>query len=553
MITWLQTFFMKHNKWLFGGLLVVVIVTFVLTIGPQSFFDGGRGTQRRELNYFGYNLSSERDQRLLTYHAEISAMLHPDFGVRRDQLMDYAYLRAAALGIANQVGIPAPAPDALESYVRSLMIFQDRQTGVFSAETYNQIVAALSANAMFSAEALARVLREDWRIARVREALGGAVTELPFEIEQDYIAANTGHQVELAHYDYRSFRPELEPDLDTLRAYYEGDPARYETPERIHVTALHFRADSWLDAVPEPAVAELEAYFARNRGRYESGRERPPFMDPDDELPPVTFAEARERALADYRRDEARRIAEGKSEDFSMRLWERSIRRDSPAFSALVEEFRAATDKLAPYVRDQAPTIPNVPRALLNSMWIYPGGNRYFSDIGQNRDGAVLLVLDQLEPSRLPGLEEILDRVTADWREQQRRRLFADKGEELHLLLQDALHEGQPFAAAATELGMQVVQPEPFTGATVPEDIESSLVWRQCRYLPAGSLTRMILDSERGTFAYVVDRQVPEVDFAAPEFAAFKAARGSMFRDAAGWARLREITDSSLGRLLEQR
>ena len=47
MITWLQNFFLKHNKWLFGSLLVVIIVTFVLTIGPQSFF-GSSGPQQRE-------------------------------------------------------------------------------------------------------------------------------------------------------------------------------------------------------------------------------------------------------------------------------------------------------------------------------------------------------------------------------------------------------------------------------------------------------------------------------------------------------------------------
>ena len=33
MISWIQTIIQRHHKWFFGGLLIVIIVAFVFTIG----------------------------------------------------------------------------------------------------------------------------------------------------------------------------------------------------------------------------------------------------------------------------------------------------------------------------------------------------------------------------------------------------------------------------------------------------------------------------------------------------------------------------------------
>src|SRR5690606_25032106 len=126
-----------HNKWLFSALLIVIIVTFVLTIGNQSFFGGRAGmTQGERREYYGYDLNSPADQERMMRHGEISAMLHPELGVQGPAVQQYAVVRIAALGLANEMGIAAPSSDQVRAHLESLSIFQSQETGAFDPEMY---------------------------------------------------------------------------------------------------------------------------------------------------------------------------------------------------------------------------------------------------------------------------------------------------------------------------------------------------------------------------------------------------------------------------------
>jgi hypothetical protein len=69
-------------------------------------------------------------------------------------------------------------------------------------------------------------------------------------------------------------------------------------------------------------------------------------------------------------------------------------------------------------------------------------------------------------------------------------------------------------------------------------------------FLDQGELTPMVTQGDKGSFAYVAAKTVPEIDEAGPEYQAFLAQRTTGMSDAMGWARLREITDTSLSALL---
>lgn len=548
MITWLQNFFLKHNKWLFGGLLIVIIVTFVLTIGPQSFFGSSGRPQREAMNYYGYDLSSESDQRSMAMAAEISSIFHPELQVQREQLMDYAYLRVAALGMARQLGVPNPSSDALREYVETFLIFQDPQSGEFSAESYRSIMDAMQANGRYPRESIGRVMREDYRIAQVREALGGPAFSLPFELEKDYLDQQTEYTVTLAHFDYASYEPEIFPTREDLEQFFRENPARYEIPDTLSVTALLFKQEAYLDEVPEPDEADLQDTFAANRSAYEANREVPDAED--EETPGLTLDDVRESVLADWRREEARRIAARKSEQFSVRLWQEEIARDSAAFDTLLEEYEVETLEVPPYSREQPARIANLSPQLFNSMWIYSGNpSRYFSDIAQTAEGAALLIVNDFFEARMPEFEEVREAVEADYRQSEKRRLFAEEGARLRETIQERL-ETDSFTEIAASLELEVEELDSFTGGTVPQELRQGQIWDQARFLSEGSLSPMVMQAQRGTFAYIAEREVPEIEADSEGFNEFIARREDAMNDAMGWARLREITDQSLTSLL---
>lgn len=550
MITWLQTFFLKHNKWLFGVLLIVIIVTFVLTIGPQSFFGGPSVQQRERVDFYGYNLSSPNDQQALFNSAEISIILNPELGVNRNQLADYAYLRAAGLGIARELGIPRPRPAQMEDFIRGKMIFRDFESGEFSAESYNQMLSMLESGTQFSREAIARVLREDWQIAQVRRILGGPGIELPFEQKQNFLSQETVFDVVVARVNYDDFRPEMEATDGELYEFYQDHSDRYEERRKIRVTALYFEPDAFRDRVQIPEDSVLRTYFDRNRFIYESERERP--AEGEEPLPPLTLDEVRSQVIDDYRLEQSGRAAEEASESFSVKLWEREIARDSDAFQALVEEYRITKESLDPYARNRAPAHPRINRQLLESMWMFSAGQaRYFSDIGELRDGgAVVLVFDEVIPERLPPFEEVVELVESDWMRENRRRLFSDHGEDLYSELRERLNGGESFVAAAESLGLRTENPDAFKGGEAPQSLQRLRAWQQNRNLPTGSLSRMTLESSEGIFIYMQNREVPEVDYESEEFLAFVDEYEDFLAQAKGWSRLREIADSKMARLV---
>jgi len=544
MITWLQNFFLKHNKWLFGSLLVVIIVTFVLTIGPQSFFGSGSGMQRESVQYYGYDLSSESDQRALAYGAEISSFLHPELQLQRAQIMDYGYLRAAGLGLANQLGIPDPDPDQLATFVESLQVFADPQTGRFSHERYTNILDSIAGSERFSREAIARVMQEDYRIRKVREALGGPDYTLSFELEQQFLDRQTTHDVALARLDYESFNPEINPDEAALRQYYRENPSRYEIAERISITALLFTADAYLEEIKDPSETELQAWFTANKADYQ------PEAEEGEDTPDVSLEAVRESVIADWKHEEAKKLAARKSEQFSIRLWQEAIARESAEYQSLIDEFNTQILPIQPYERNQPPRMTRIPRELLNSMWIYANNpNRYFSDISRNQEGAVLLVMDEVLPARMPEFEEVEEAVRSDYLEGSKRQLFAEEGKSVRQALQEKLADSS-FAEAAEALGLTVEDPEAFSGPRIPPEILRTRAWEQARFLNEGELSEMVINDTLGTLIYIQEKSVPELDRDSEDYQQFVDQRSSFLNQAMGWSRLREITDKSLASVL---
>jgi hypothetical protein len=160
-----------------------------------------------------------------------------------------------------------------------------------------------------------------------------------------------------------------------------------------------------------------------------------------------------------------------------------------------------------------------------------------------------MLVSRGLTEARMPDFEEVALQVEADFARAEKRRLFAEKGRELRAEITNRL-SGEDFPAIAADLGLGIEQLDPFTGATVPFQLQRSAIWDQSRFLDAGEVSSMILEPDRGTFLFMAEKSVPEIDPDSEEYAAYLARRDQAINEAMGWARLREITDKGLNALL---
>lgn len=547
MITWIQDVFLKHNKIIFGGLLAVVIVTFVLYVGPSSFFSDPGASRQQKLEFFGYNLASEAVRGTLQFDAELSASLMPELGIRGESLRDYAFMRAAALGMANRLGLPEASQPELEAYIKGKMVFQNPQTRAFDPASYNRLTESIKTSGRYSEEMLARILREDARIARVRALLGGPVYMLPFEALQQKLAEETEVGLDLARLSYTNFKPELNPTPEQLRAAYDADPAKYAVPEKLRASGIVFRAARFRDQVPAPAAAEVESFFNANPWRYQKPAPQPEAGKEPAPAPETKFEEVQEQVANDLVLDRARELAATASDTFVTRVYTERIARNTPAFIALMDELQAERVTLEPFAREQIPFRMDVPRQALESLFGLIGDSeRYFSDLAPTQDGATVAIIEEVIPGSQPAFEAVATAVESDWKEQERKRLFTAKGAELQEQLKATLGLGKSFTDAAQSAGLKVESPAVFKGNNLPEGVGRDAAWFAARNLPVGAVSAMIQEGEQGSFVHVRERREPTLSAEAPEVQALLQEQTKAGEDMVGWVRLHFLTKASL-------
>jgi hypothetical protein len=553
MITAIQNFLLKHNTWLFSILLVVIIVTFVLTIGNQSF-GGSRTFESQSREYYGYDLNSRGDMSRAGLHANLSLQMDmmnkytsPGFMQSIGGIEDYAFVRIAALGLANQLGIPNPNEEQLAAFLKKQSAFQNQATQTFDPSAYTRFKDSLAANPNADESTIGKVLREDYRIQRVLEALAGPGYMLPFEGEKGFLMQQTEWTVRVATTNFDAFNPTIVLTDEDLLAYYEENPLAYTLPERVRVSTIHFRAANSLDEVPMPAEATLESYFNQNRFRY---RVDPPADAPADAPPPeVTLEAVREQVVADYRRAEAIKLAQAKSEEFVGRLYEEEIPLESEGFTALLNQLDGEIAPQEPYDRPNPPAETGLSNNLLQSAWIYANNtSRYYSDLEATSDGAGLIVVHELLEEALQPYEVVAAQVREDLLAEEKRRLFAEQVAAWEDSIEQDLASGMPFTEAAEQEGFAVLAPDTFKATSLPAEINRR-IWDATQILDKGEHSDFVIEETRAVMTYVVDKVMPTAEAATtPENTYFENLVAQR-KASGGWFALAEWTSDTLKQL----
>jgi hypothetical protein len=154
MFYWIQTYLTKHFKWILAILVVVMIISFVFTIGNFSPLGGNSGPSYQEQPFLGYDLNSAADQEEIFGAGQISlSLIYPSyFGQPSgEQVQDYSLSRTALLHIANQIGLPGPNKEEFKAHVQKLTGFMDFTTQAFDQTRFTAFVDSLKASGLTEA------------------------------------------------------------------------------------------------------------------------------------------------------------------------------------------------------------------------------------------------------------------------------------------------------------------------------------------------------------------------------------------------------------------
>lgn len=519
MIIEIQNKLQKHNKIVFTILLAIIIVAFVFTIGNMPGIGGGE-RQTVRTDYFGYNLQSERDVREIMRFGGISFRIERgEQQVSSNQLQNYVFERIAYQNLADTLKIPSPTPEQLQHFLRSRPAFQNSE-GIFDFAQYSSFIDQIEADPEISTGDVAWVLEQDYRINEARKLLEGPGFVLPTEVRLQLERNQELWTIDLASLDLNSFEPEIEVTEENLEEFFAENSFRYEREPRVVFSYAFFDRDDFVNAVPPLTENEIATYFEQNRAQFTP--EPTPKAETDDETEAeepkeVTLADVRDQVETALRKQKAIRVAGLSASDFAYALFQSGLRPGSEDFEELLSNYKGELRDAPPASRSEFP--PNLGFSYEAREAVFRlDEDRDFSDPVRIGDNYAVLIYKETLPSYVPQMEEVKAEVEQDYRTEERRRLIAEHGREIHdSIVAKMSDEEISFIEAAESEGLSVQSPEPFTRIAPPSEINRQLIMRLDDF-EMHEVSQMIQIQNSGYFVFVKDRSTPAVDTDSEEF-----------------------------------
>jgi peptidyl-prolyl cis-trans isomerase D len=560
MISWIQRTFQHHFKLVFGILLAVTIISFIMTIGAAPGI--GRAGDRRAAtrDFFGRNLGSQGDAQRIMDDAAISVefQLGGLGGLQEDQLRNYGLQRVAALNLADSLGIPVPGPQEFTDYIKSLRIFAG-QNGQFDPQRYDAFRASLKAGARASEGDAVRVVSDDIRIRKVQQLLDGPGYVLPGDVKDELLHQDTLWTIGVATVDYASFKPEIDPTDADLTKYYQANGFRYQIPPRVVAGYVDFPAASYLPGVTV-TDAQVRSYYDANPARFPDPKAPAagaPAKDAKDKPgPDAAFAAVRPQVEAALRLEDARRLATKAASDFAFALYQDKVAAGAP-FDAYLAAHKLSLKTLAPFTEEAGPAEFGGSHDVAEAAFKL-SADRYYSEAVPTPDGSAVLVWKETQPSRQPLLIEVQGKVRADYIESERRQRFVALGGTMRTDIEGRLKAGDDFAkaaaaaAAGSSVKVEVKMLPAFSLRSPPADVSDTVTGTLAR-LDKGQVSDMAIADDKGLIVYAAGKTAPDLSEKNPRFAEVRGQIASYEARMGSGAFLDQIVSEELKRTEPQK
>lgn len=538
MISWIQKYFQKHIRLVMFVMLIIIGLPMVF-IYSQSSGIGSGDAKVREQRFFGVNLANQEQAQRVFRDGQLSAQLRLDYQAMQN-IQTYSLQRIAGLALADELHLPVPTDEQLSAYTARVPAFLN-QEGQFDQSVYTRFGDSLkSASSQIKVADVTRVLRDDARLAELGKVVGGPGYVLPADIKQQLARADSTWTIQIAELDYDSFSPAINPSDADLQKFHDENAFRYEVPARPRLSLVEFKAANFAPPVA-PTEDELRAFYTANQASFpvpaDPEKKDAPLADPSVDNFPKVRAQV-EAALRDLA---SRRLASEAANNLTVALFERraNLKPNSPELAAFLGSLRLTAVAIPPFSPDNPPADRSWLGSYAEAMSRL-SADRPVSDALPTPDGFAVMLWNESLSSYKPLFADVRERVLTDYRDNEKRRLFIERGAALKAKLQAA---GTGFATAAEAEKLTVKSYANFNLRQPPQDLPQA-VFSALGSLTAGQVSDLLPANDKGILVYAQEKKLPDLSTANPRYAEVQA---QLMTFAA-----RSNENSYLGQLVEQ-
>jgi hypothetical protein len=497
----------KHSAVLWWVIVVAVIVSFVVWIGPAGTALGGRGgagqAEYGDVDGRPVKQAAIQDayrQAQLRERLQRSQAPMPDEArVQMAGQMVFADLKIASMGISV-------SDEALAAFIRER--YKDPATGQSRYATLVSELAAIGA-------------REDDMLAMERRGIGQSILAdilsipealvTPREAEQDYRRDHEEAVASAVFFNGSNYLSKVTVTPEALGRFFTNRMSAYQIPEKFVLGYVRFPGSNHL-AAAEAELAQMPDLTNRLEKAY-SQRGTNDFVD--DQGAPM----AKPAAMARIRQEAARESSNLRAREAAVAFYNELSQKSPMAaetLDAVAKQRGLSVQITQPFARNDTPAgleaLPGV-ASVLDSL----SAETPVSEPTVGTDGAYIMALKVRIPAATPPLEAVRARVTEDFRRQESLQAARSAGQAFHASVTNALASGKSFPESASGQGFAVVDLPAFTlsSTTVPglppyADLAS--LKNAAFALQAGQAGSFAFSRDGGFVLYLKERKQPSAD-----------------------------------------
>jgi hypothetical protein len=489
----------KHQTWLWAIIITLTIISFVIFFSPYSKLDNSNGGKP---NYGSINGEPVTQEQFAKAWREVQ-LRHffmsgrwPDDDARRmgfePERDTYQWL--LLLQKVEEAGIH-PGADTVAQTARQ-MLDQFQRAGISSADAFfTQVLGPRG----ISVDDFERYVRHTLAVQELIATVGvSGKLVTPQEARELFIRENQEVSSDALFFSASNYVTAVTVNPDAVAQFYTNRQADYRIPERAQVTYVQFGVSNYLQqAEAELAKTNLAEVVDLNLQRLGTNYTRLG----------ATPEEAKAKIREELVRNEAFNLARRKASEFANELFDKE-----PVAPGNLETLAKAKGLMPqvtqPFDRREGPKELKVGPNFVTAAFGLSPTNDPFGGPLPGEDGVYVIAYNKRLSSEVPPLDQVREKVTADYRHDQAVVLARRAGIEAHRSITNQMAQGKNFEAACAEAKVNPVPLPPLSISTrslpgVDERVSLSELKQVAFSTNPGNLSPLQYTREGGFILYV--------------------------------------------------
>jgi hypothetical protein len=445
----------KHQNWLWAVIITLTIISFVIFFSPYSKMNTG---VRRSGNFGSINGQKVTEQQYLNAWREVDLAhflmtgrwLHDE---RKDAGGDperEVYQWLLLVQKQEQLGIHVGDDAAAQSAQQVVHAFE--RQGINSPSSFIQKVLQPNGVQLSDFERYVRHFVGVQELINTFGLSGKLIT--PQQARLLYERENQEVSCEALFFSASNYLASVQATPEAISQFYSNRVAIYAVPERVQVSYVKFAVTNFMPQAETELTTNLNELVEMNYQRLGTN------LFADAKTPEEAKAKIREQLIKNQALSEARK----KAMDFANVLFDlKPARPDNLQELARTNGLVAAVT--APFDREEGPKDLEAGPDFAKTAFSLTAEDPFGGPI-LGRDGVYVIALAKQLPREIPLLDQIHDRVAADYKLSQAISLAMQKAQTAYQALTNGLAQGKSFTNICAETDLKPMQLPPFSLTT---------------------------------------------------------------------------------------